>query len=64
MHQIRQQCLQEHKNIKNTYLEDFAFLETLEPEGGVINDAINIAASSIEKPKKQHVAASMDKDNK
>ena len=29
--------------MKNTYLEDFAFLEVAEPETGLISDAITIA---------------------
>lgn len=34
----------ENSGIKNTYLEDFAFLEVMEPEtGGLINEAISIA---------------------
>jgi len=34
----------ENSGIKNTYLEDFAFLEGLEPEtGGIIDKAIMIA---------------------
>jgi hypothetical protein len=34
----------ENSGIKNTYLEDFAFLEGLEPEtGGIINEAIALA---------------------
>ena len=34
----------ENSGIKNTYLEDFAFLEGLEPEtGGIINEAIMMA---------------------
>ena len=32
--------------MKNTYLEDFAFLEVMEPETGVIQDAITCALAS------------------
>lgn len=32
--------------MKNTYHEDFAFLEVMEPETGFINDAITIANNS------------------
>lgn len=35
--------------MKNTYLEDFAFLEQLEPESGVINEAISIANGAEKK---------------
>lgn len=44
---IRQQLQIEGQGVKNTYLEDFAFLEQMEPEGGVIGDAI--AAANDEK---------------
>ena len=39
--------------MKNTYLEDFAFLEGLEPETGVINEAITIANTSQENKKQK-----------
>lgn len=39
----------EGQGVKNTYLEDFAFLEQMEPEGGVIGDAIAAANGSDEK---------------
>jgi hypothetical protein len=39
----------ENSGVKNTYLEDFAFLEQLEPETGVINDAISMAINGTEK---------------
>ena len=42
LNQVRHQLTVENSGVKNTYLEDFAFLEQLEPESGVINDAINI----------------------
>ena len=48
--QIRQQLAVESQGIKNTYHDDFKFLEVMEPESGIINDAITIA-SNIEKPK-------------
>jgi hypothetical protein len=41
----------ENSGVKNTYLEDFAFLEQLEPESGVINEAISIANTSTDKKK-------------
>jgi hypothetical protein len=43
----------ENQGIKNTYLEDFAFLEGLEPESGVINEAISIANTANTDGKKQ-----------
>lgn len=49
--QIRHQLAIESQGIKNTYHDDFKFLEVMEPESGLINDAITIA-SNIEKPKK------------
>ena len=38
---VRQQIAVERSGIKNTYEQDFAFLEVMEPENGVISDAIN-----------------------
>jgi hypothetical protein len=35
--------------VKNTYLEDFAFLEQMEPESGVINEAISMAINGVDK---------------
>ena len=54
MGQIRAAHIQDNKGIKNTYKEDFAFLEVMgvEPETGIISDAINYAASNIDKPSK------------
>lgn len=46
LNSIRQQLSIENSGVKNTYLEDFAFLEQLEPETGVINDAITILNDS------------------
>jgi hypothetical protein len=43
----------ENSGVKNTYLEDFAFLEGLEPETGVINDAITIANTSPDSKKQR-----------
>jgi len=43
----------ENSGVKNTYLEDFAFLEGLEPETGVINEAITIANTSQENKKQK-----------
>jgi hypothetical protein len=43
LQEIRQQLAVEGQGVKNTYREDFAFLEVLEPESGVINDAIALA---------------------
>ena len=40
---FRQQLALERQGVKNTYHEDFAFLEVMEPETGVINDAITLA---------------------
>lgn len=40
---IRSQITSERQGIKNTYEQDFAFLEIMEPESGMINDAINLA---------------------
>lgn len=50
--QIRNQLAIESQGIKNTYHDDFKFLEVMEPESGIINDAITIA-SNIEKPNKK-----------
>ena len=36
LQQIRQQLTVENQGVKNTYLEDFAFLEVMEPEQGII----------------------------
>lgn len=46
LHEIRQVLAVERQGVKNTYLEDFAFLEVMEPETGVLNDAINLAATN------------------
>lgn len=46
LNSIRQQLSIENSGVKNTYIEDFAFLEQLEPETGVINDAITILNDS------------------
>ena len=40
---IRSQITAERQGIKNTYEQDFAFLEIMEPESGLVNDAINLA---------------------
>ena len=44
----------ENQGIKNTYLEDFAFLEGLEPETGVINEAISIANTNPDGKKQKN----------
>jgi hypothetical protein len=46
LQEVRQQIAVERQGVKNTYLEDFAFLEVMEPETGVINDAITLANSN------------------
>ena len=43
LQEVRQQLALERQGVKNTYHEDFAFLEVVEPETGVINDAITLA---------------------
>ena len=43
LNSIRSQITSERQGIKNTYEQDFAFLEIMEPESGMINDAINMA---------------------
>lgn len=48
LNSIRDEMTQENKGLKNTYLEDFAFLEGLEPENGIISEAINYAADKRE----------------
>jgi hypothetical protein len=51
LNSIRSQITSERQGIKNTYEQDFAFLEIMEPESGMINDAINLAngASAAQK---------------
>lgn len=44
----------ENSGVKNTYLEDFAFLEQLEPETGVINEAISIANTNPDSKKQKN----------
>lgn len=46
LQEVRQQLAVERQGVKNTYHEDFAFLEVMEPETGVINDAITLANAS------------------
>jgi hypothetical protein len=46
LNEVREQISTERQGIKNTYLDDFAFLEGLtcdEPDHGVVHEAINIA---------------------